>query len=254
MSNLPQVDLGGRASGQRSDYDWFMSATLSAAGESRTRAIHLVVVDDHVMVRQSIADRLRAEPDLDVMGTASTETDAIEALSDHRPDIAIIDARLGDGDGIAVAEWISVHLPDCASIIVTGHPSDEAMVRAYEAGAAAFMAKAYSLDELLLTVRDVASGIRHLSPENARAASRRLSSRGPSIRSLDATDRAILSALVAGKRDRDIAATVMLSTQTVRNRMSRMLERLDLENRVQLAVFASHHIVGRDDARADISG
>lgn len=220
-----------------------MSETSPLDDPTTHDPIGIVVFDDHSMVRQSLADRLRAEPDMEVLATAGSETESIEALAAHRPDVAIVDVHLGDGDGLAVAAWASVHLPACSTIVVTGHPSDEALVRAYEAGAAAFVPKVYSFTDLMQIIRDVASGIRRLSPEHARSVSRRLASRIPAVRSLDATDRSILFALVAGKRDREIATEVMLSTQTVRNRISRMLERLELENRVQLAVFASHHIL-----------
>jgi NarL family two-component system response regulator LiaR len=116
------------------------------------------------------------------------------------------------------------------------------LVSAYELGASAFVLKTGSSEDLIQTIRDVASGLRLINATEVRAASESLEKRGLGIiRKLDANDRHIARLIAMGYSDKQIAETVYLGLQTVRNRVSRMLSRFDKENRTQLALFFSEY-------------
>jgi NarL family two-component system response regulator LiaR len=132
--------------------------------------------------------------------------------------------------------------PQVKVVVLTSFNSDEALVTAYELGASAFVLKTGSSDDLIQTIRDVASGMRLINAAEVRSASESLEKRGLGlIRKLDANDRHIARLIAMGYSDKQIAETVFLGLQTVRNRVSRMLSRFDKENRTQLALFFSEY-------------
>jgi NarL family two-component system response regulator LiaR len=153
-----------------------------------------------------------------------------------------MDVRLDGESGLDVARSVVANHPEVKVVMLTSFNSDEALVSAYELGASAFILKSGSSDALVQTIRDVASGMRLINPAEVRVASETLEKRGMGIlRKLDANDRHIARLIALGYSDKQIAETVYLGLQTVRNRVSRMLSRFNKDNRTQLALFFSEY-------------
>lgn len=153
-----------------------------------------------------------------------------------------MDVRLNGDSGLDVARSVVATHPDVKVVMLTSFNSDEALVSAYELGASAFLLKSGSSDALVQTIKDVVSGMRLINPAEVRVASETLEKSGMGIlRKLDANDRHIARLIALGYSDKQIAETVYMGLQTVRNRVSRMLSRFNKENRTQLALFFSEY-------------
>jgi DNA-binding NarL/FixJ family response regulator len=202
------------------------------------RNIRIVLCDDHDMVREALAMFLSKNENIEVVGSAASQDSLIELVRTTHPDVVLLDVRLGSESGIDVLRKLREGNTGQCVIMLTTFQSDLALVEAYEAGAAAFVLKSADVDVLLENIRDVADGRRPFDAAEVRAAMGRLDATGMSVlRTLDATDRAILRELATGASDQQIADAVFLNVQTVRNKVSRLLRRFDRENRTQVAVF-----------------
>lgn len=202
----------------------------------------IAICDDHVMVREALASIFDLEESIEVVGITSSIASTRELLSHEIPDVLIVDVRLDGESGLDVARMVVAEHPEVKVVVLTSFNSDEALVSAYELGASAFILKTGSSDDLIQTVRDVAAGMRLINATEVRSASESLEKRGLGIiRKLDANDRHIARLIAMGYSDKQIAETVYLGLQTVRNRVSRMLSRFDKENRTQLALFFSEY-------------
>lgn len=202
----------------------------------------VAICDDHVMVREALASVFNQEEGLHVVGISDSISSTLDLLSHEVPDVLIVDVRLDGESGLDVAKMVIAEHPQVKVVVLTSFNSDEALVTAYELGASAFVLKTGSSDDLIQTIRDVASGMRLINAAEVRSASESLEKRGLGlIRKLDANDRHIARLIAMGYSDKQIAETVYLGLQTVRNRVSRMLSRFDKENRTQLALFFSEY-------------
>jgi DNA-binding NarL/FixJ family response regulator len=202
----------------------------------------VAICDDHVMVREALASVFNQEEGLHVVGISDSISSTRDLLSHEVPDVLIVDVRLDGESGLDVAKMVIAEHPQVKVVVLTSFNSDEALVTAYELGASAFVLKTGSSDDLIQTIRDVASGMRLINAAEVRSASESLEKRGLGlIRKLDANDRHIARLIAMGYSDKQIAETVFLGLQTVRNRVSRMLSRFDKENRTQLALFFSEY-------------
>ncbi len=204
--------------------------------------IRVAICDDHVMVREALAQVIEHEDDVHVVGIADSLKSVNELIEKEVPEVLVMDVRLKGESGLDVARSVVAEHPDVKVIMLTSFDSDEALVSAYELGASAFVLKSGSSDALVQTIRDVASGMRLINQAEVRTASESLEKRGLGIlRRLDANDRHIARLIALGYSDKQIAETVFLGLQTVRNRVSRMLSRFNKENRTQLALFFSEY-------------
>ena len=202
----------------------------------------VAICDDHVMVREALASVFNQKEGLHVVGISDSISSTRDLLSHEVPDVLIVDVRLDGESGLDVAKMVIAEHPQVKVVVLTSFNSDEALVTAYELGASAFVLKTGSSDDLIQTIRDVASGMRLINAAEVRSASESLEKRGLGlIRKLDANDRHIARLIAMGYSDKQIAETVYLGLQTVRNRVSRMLSRFDKENRTQLALFFSEY-------------
>jgi two-component system, NarL family, response regulator DevR len=209
--------------------------------------IRVVICDDHTLFREAVANIIDNHPDMTVVAGASSVDEGIEALKIHEPDVAVIDVRLGEGSGIVVAQWAKANLSSTKVIMISAFASDRVTVDAYTAASSAFVLKQITTDDLLKTISDVASGLQFINSEDARSAQQRLlNSKSQVLNDLNPSDRHILSLLATGKTDPEIAAIMYLSTQTIRNRMSRLLGEFGLANRTQLALFVAQHTIEND--------
>jgi two-component system, NarL family, response regulator DevR len=204
--------------------------------------IRVVICDDHTLFREAIANIVDKHPNMEVVAGAASVSEGIDALKIHQPDVAVVDVRLGEGNGIVVAQWAKANLADCKVIMISAFESDRVTVDAYTAAASAFVLKQITTSDLLQTISDVAVGLNFISHEDVHSAQARLNqSKSQLLGDLSQSDRNILQLLATGKTDPEIATIMYLSTQTIRNRMSRLLGVFGLANRTQLALFVANH-------------
>ncbi|MDA2972128.1 MAG: response regulator transcription factor [Actinomycetota bacterium] len=202
-----------------------------------SRTIRVLLCDDHDLFAQTLAFTLSAENDIDVIATARSIETVIDLFTDDY-DVAIVDIRLGDDNGLSLVEWISTNRPDCRTIVLTAFDSDDSFVGSRESGASAYLIKSTSCDHLISVIRDVADGRRFISDVNVAPARARLSRRqSRRLENLSESDQRLVSLIAQGLPDRQIAAEMHLSLQTIRNRVSRLLHTFEIANRTQLALI-----------------
>ncbi|MCR8573797.1 response regulator [Streptomyces sp. Isolate_219] len=210
------------------------------------RPIRVFLLDDHEVVRRGVADLLDAEPDIEVVGDAATAAHALARGPALRPDVAVLDVRLPDGDGVTVCRELRSRLPDLACLMLTSFDDDEALLDAIMAGAAGYVLKEIKGADLVAAVRTVASGSSMLDP--ATTARLMSSLRGgdsgappeaAALSGLSPREREILGLIGAGLTNRQIGKRLYLSEKTIKNHISRLLAKLGVERRIQAAVLAT---------------
>ena len=204
--------------------------------------IRVFLLDDHELVLRGIRDLLEQEPDMQVVGEADTAQDAKARIPALRPDVAILDARLPDGNGIDVCRDIRSVDPSIRALILTSYDDDEALFAAIMAGAAGYLLKQVRGTDLVNAVRLVAGGQSLLDPAVTQRVIERIR-QGPQepdeLKSLTDQERRILELVAEGLTNRQIAERMYLAEKTVKNYVSSILAKLGFERRTQAAVFAS---------------
>lgn len=197
------------------------------------------LVDDHEIVRRGIAELVDAERDLEVVGEASGVRQALARIAATRPDVAVLDVRLPDGNGIDLCREIQSREPGIACLILTAYDDDEAVRSAVLAGAAGYVVKDVRGQALIENIRQVAAGRRLLPAtagrrvvETLESTSGELSDVGLSLR-----ERQVLEFIAAGLTNRQIAERLELAEKTVKNYVSGLLAKLGMESRTQAAVY-----------------
>lgn len=204
--------------------------------------IRVVICDDHAMVRDALANVLRNESDIEVVGTTDSSASTLALLDLYSVDVVVLDVRLGGESGLDLARQIVTSHPGVRVIMLSSVRNDGLLVEAHETGAGAYLLKTGDTEVLVSAIRDVAAGRKLITPADLRAATNNLEKSGVgAIRRLDANDRMIAELIARGYSDKQIAENVYLGLQTVRNRVSRMLSRFDKENRTQLALLFNEH-------------
>jgi DNA-binding NarL/FixJ family response regulator len=208
--------------------------------------IRVFLLDDHEVVRRGVHDLLDAEPDIEVVGEASTADHALARGPALRPDVAVLDVRLPDGDGITVCRELRSAMPELACLMLTSFDDDDALLDAIMAGAAGYVLKQIKGSDLVSAVRTVASGQSMLDPATTARLMNSLrddgSSAGPeqqALAALSPREREILALIGEGLTNRQIGKRLYLSEKTVKNNVSRLLAKLGVERRVQAAVIAT---------------
>jgi two-component system response regulator DevR len=204
--------------------------------------VTVFLVDDHEVVRRGLIDLLSADPDLDVIGEAGTVSHAMAQIPALRPDVAVLDVRLPDGNGIELCRDLLSRLPDLRCLMLTSFTSDEAMLDAILAGASGYVVKDIKGMELAKAIKEVGAGRSLLDNRAAAALMSKL--RGAAERSdpfsgLTDQERVLLDLLGEGLTNRQIADRMFLAEKTVKNYVSRLLAKLGMQRRTQAAVFAT---------------
>jgi DNA-binding NarL/FixJ family response regulator len=214
--------------------------------------IRVFLLDDHEVVRMGLRELLQSEGDIEVVGDAGTARAALARIPALKPDVAILDARLPDGSGIEVCRDVRSALPSVRAIILTSYDDDEALFAAIMAGAAGYVLKQVSGNDLLQAVRHVAGGGSLLDPSVTERVMERLREGAPSepeeLRRLTPQERRILELVAEGLTNRQIGEQLFLAEKTVKNYMSTVLAKLGLESRTQAAVLATR-LMADDDKR-----
>ncbi|MBS1905846.1 MAG: response regulator transcription factor [Actinobacteria bacterium] len=198
------------------------------------------LVDDHEIVRQGLAGVIESQPDLTVAGEAGTVHDALARIAATLPDVAVLDVRLPDGNGIDLCRQIRQDHPHLPCLILTAYDDDDAMFAAVVAGAAGYLLKSVRAAELLEAIRGVAAGRRLLHPSAERNAMQRMRDapgEDPRFGSLGLRERQILALIADGLTNRQIGERLGLAEKTVKNYVSGLLGKLGLDHRTQAAVF-----------------
>ncbi|MFD4190529.1 response regulator [Amycolatopsis thermoflava] len=210
--------------------------------------IKVFLVDDHEVVRRGVADLLEADPALTVVGEASTAAQALSRILALRPDVAVLDVRLPDGNGIELCRELRSRLPELNVLILTSYTDEEAMLNAILAGAGGYVIKDIQGLQLVSAVREVGSGRSLLDTRAAATLMAKLRAdaveSGP-LAGLSDRERTLLGLIGEGLTNRQIAERMFLAEKTVKNYVSRLLTKLGLERRTQAAVLATKLREGR---------
>jgi two-component system, NarL family, response regulator DevR len=209
-------------------------------------ALRLLVVDDHEVVRQGLVALLDRRAGFEVVAQAGTVAESIEQARQYQPDIVVMDVRLPDGSGIEACREIRAELPDTKVIMLTSYPDEEAVMSAIIAGASGYLLKQIRARDLVAALETVGRGESLLDPgvtEKVLERVRRMASGDVTdeLSALTAQERKILMLVAEGKTNKEIAADVFLSDKTVKNYVSSILSKLDLERRAQAAAFVARH-------------
>lgn len=211
-------------------------------------AIRIVIAEDQQLIRRAFASLLSLEPDIAVVGQAADGAEAVEMCRRFRPDVVLMDIQMPRLGGIAATKLILGEFPGTQVVVLTTFDTDDLVLGAISAGAAAYLLKDSSEAEILDTIRGVMRGEARISPNIARKLFDELRRSRPADPPDDAvlagladlTDReqAILDLIAQGQSNRQIAGTLFLAEGTVKNYVSRIMEKLGVQSRTELAVKA----------------
>jgi DNA-binding NarL/FixJ family response regulator len=194
------------------------------------------------VVRRGVRELLEANHDFEVVGEAATAEEGLSRIPPTKPDVAIIDMRLPDGNGVEVCREIRSHDPEIQCLILTSFADDEALFDAIMAGAAGYLLKQIKGPDLIDGIRRVAEGQSLLDPQVTARVLERIR-RGPEederLARLTDQERRILDLIAEGLTNRQIAERMFLAEKTVKNYVSNLLAKLGMERRTEAAVFAA---------------
>jgi DNA-binding NarL/FixJ family response regulator len=204
--------------------------------------LRVVIADDQPLLRAGFRALLESAGDIEVVAEAGTGDEAVERAHEHRPDVVLMDIRMPGMDGIEATR----QLTRTRVLILTTFGLDEYIIEALRAGAAGFILKDTRVEDLLRAVRTVAGGDAFLSPAVTRQLLDQVARRLPAavdrrpeqLTELTPRELAVLRMLAAGLSNTEIAAALVISDATVKTHVSKVLQKLDLRDRVQAAIFA----------------
>lgn len=210
------------------------------------KKIRILLVDDHDIVRLGLTTLLNDQPDMEVVGEASTSLDAVKESENLKPDVVLMDIRLPGEGGIDATRRIVSRSVDIKVVILTSFADDEIVVRAISAGASGYVLKQVGNEELIRAIRAVADGKSLLDPSttarllsHVRKADRL--AREDAFREITDREMDVLLHLAKGKTNAEIASLLNLSEKTVGNYVANMFNKLHMDNRVELAAYAYEH-------------
>ena len=214
--------------------------------DSARHPLRLLVVDDHEIVRQGLVALIGRRPEFQVVAEAGTVAEAIEMARRFRPALVIMDVRLPDGSGIEACREIRAEFPETRVVILTSYPDEEAVLSAIVAGASGYLLKQVRGRDLISALEAVGRGESLLDPavtEKVLERVRRIATGVyvDELAQLTSQEQKILMLVAEGKTNKEIAADVFLSDKTVKNYVSSILSKLNLDRRAQAAAFVARH-------------
>ncbi len=209
--------------------------------------IHVLLADDHHIVRAGLSRMVAEAEDIDVVAEASDGMTALKAVRETRPDVAVIDISMPGMDGLEVVSRIRAECPDVPVLILTMHEEEQYVVRAIEAGAMGYVTKQSAPEQLVEAIRRIHSGSRYLTEEVSELLALRLA-RGVDgkslLDSLSTRELQVLRRLAKGHTNREIASAYNISIKTVDTYRFRLLKKLNLRNNAELSRFAiQNHLI-----------
>jgi DNA-binding NarL/FixJ family response regulator len=205
-------------------------------------AIRVFLLDDHELVREGIRSLLESDGDIQVVGEASSAADALNRIPLAKPDVAILDVRLEDGDGITVCREVRSVLPDLVCLMLTSFADDEALYASVMAGAAGYVLKQIRARDLIEDVKKVAGGASLMDPRAVARVIERISSppeADPMLSRLSPQEGRILDLIAQGRTNRQIGEEMFLAEKTVKNYVSNLLAKLKMNSRTEAAIYAT---------------
>lgn len=200
----------------------------------------MFLLDDHEIVRRGLQDLLDLEDDLTIVGEAGTADEALRRIPALAPDVAVLDVRLPDGDGVEVCREIRSRHPEVRCLMLTSFADDEAMMSAVMAGASGYVLKQVKGNDLIEGVRRVARGESLLDPVTTRRIVERLQAEPEDeLAGLTKQERRLLDLIAEGLTNRQIAARMFLAEKTIKNYVSNLLTKLGMSRRSEAAAYAA---------------
>ncbi len=218
---------------------------MSETASTPRRPLTLLLVDDHEVVRQGLAALLGRRDGFDIVGEAGTVAEAVDAARRFRPDLIVMDVRLPDGSGIEACREIRAELPDTRVVMLTSYPDEDAVLSAIIAGASGYLLKQVRARDLVAALEAVGRGESLLDPAVTGRVLERIrriatTDQPDALAQLTSQEQKILLLVAEGKTNKEIAADVFLSDKTVKNYVSSILAKLNLERRAQAAAYMAH--------------
>lgn len=207
-------------------------------------SIRVLICDDHEVVREGLRGLISRQDGMNVVGEAGTVAESIDAAARAKPDVVIMDVRLPDGSGVEACRAIREARPETKVIMLTSYADDEALFASIIAGAAGYLLKQTRGQAVVDAVSAVAAGRSLLDPDvTGKVLERLRESRAedPALASLTEQERKVLSGLADGKTNREIGEALFLSEKTVKNYVSRILDKLGLARRAEAAAYMAKH-------------
>lgn len=213
------------------------------SGMNTASPIRVFVVDDHQVVRTGLTTMLESEPDIVVVGTASSGADAIAQLPSVEVDVLLTDLRMAEMSGEEMIAQLRRSFPELRCAVLTNYHSDEDVFNAMKAGAMAYILKTATFEQIVGAIRSVYAGDRCLPPHIAQQLAQRISRSELSAREME-----VLQFVARGMKNREIAEKLFISEFTVRNHVISLLEKLDSRDRTEAtAVAIRQGLVRLDD-------
>jgi DNA-binding NarL/FixJ family response regulator len=225
---------------------------VSDSSSSSTHPLTLLVVDDHEVVRQGLVALLGRRPEFHVVAEAGTVAEAVAAARKFRPNLVVMDVRLPDGSGIEACREIRAEMPETRVVMLTSYPDEDAVLSAIIAGASGYLLKQVRARDLVAALEAVGRGESLLDPAVTGRVLERVrriatSDQPDELAQLTPQEQKILLLVAEGKTNKEIAADVFLSDKTVKNYVSSILAKLNLERRAQAAAYMARlRSPGRD--------
>lgn len=213
-----------------------MSDERPAAGvgsDTNRRAIRILVVDDHPLLRDGIAALIGGQSDMELVAEASNGREGIEQFRKYLPDITLMDLQMPEQSGIEAVLTICKERPDARIIILTTYSGDAQALRALKAGARAYLLKNLLHKELLATIRTVHAGNKTMSPSVAVELANRSGEDALTTREVE-----VLRLIVLGNPNKEIAALLSITEEAVKSRVKNILVKLKANDRTHAAMLA----------------
>lgn len=200
--------------------------------------IQVLLVDDHELVRRGLRDLLGDEPDIEVVAEAGSVEEALAVAMHVEPEVAVVDVRLGDGDGVTLCRELRSKPNPPACLMLTAFDDEEAMVGAIMAGAAGYLLKQVRGQDVVYAVREVAAGRSLLDPvSTARVLDKMRHPPTDELAALTERERDVLELIGQGLSNREIAERLFLAEKTVKNYVTSVLAKLGMQRRTQAAAW-----------------
>ncbi|GAB3447706.1 response regulator transcription factor [Streptomonospora sediminis] len=204
--------------------------------------IRVFLVDDHDVVRRGVGALLSDEADIEVVGEAASAAEATARIPAAQPDVALLDVRLPDGSGVEVCREVRSGLPDLSCLMLTSYADDDALYDSVMAGASGYVLKQIHGSDLVGAIRTVAAGESLLDPRSTARMMRRIredADRKDPLAALSDQERRIFELIGEGLTNRQIGEHIFLAEKTVKNYVSSVLSKLEMQRRTQAAAYAA---------------
>jgi two-component system, NarL family, response regulator len=195
--------------------------------------IRVLVVDDHPMIRAGLTATIEPEPDMTVVGSASTGREGLEQYRQHQPDVMLIDLKMPEMGGVEAIRTIRAEFPSAKIIVVSTYQGDEDIYRALEAGAVTYLLKDTLAEKMIGVIREVANGGRPIPPEVAERLTGRMFQPALTNRETE-----VLQLIARGMRNKEIAAELNISDETAQGHVKNILAKLSVHDRTEAVAVA----------------